>query len=75
MPWETVPSIAWMTVAAISSWLLIDGFKSGKAIGFRWNQDRISNPARFWTTQGVTALVLVGAVYGLFRALESVNQS
>jgi hypothetical protein len=73
MPWETVPSIAWMTVAAISSWLLIDSFRSGKAIGFRWNQDRVTNPGRFWATQGMTAVVLVGAVYGLFKALEAVN--
>jgi len=73
MPWQTVPSIAWMTVAAMSSWLLIDGFRSGRVIGLRWNQDRVSHPGRFWTSQGVTALVLVGAVYGLFKALESVN--
>ena len=70
MPLETLLSIAWVTVAAIASWLLIDGFRSGKAI---WNQDRTSSPARFWSTQGVMAIVLVGAVYGLFRALESMN--
>ena len=70
---ETILAIGWVSVAAIASWLLIDGFRSGKAIGFRWNQDRTSDPARFWSTQGVMALVLVGAVYGLFRALESMN--
>jgi hypothetical protein len=74
MPLENLLSIGWVTVAGISSWLLIDGFRSGKAIGFRWNQDRRSAPARFWSTQSVMALVLVGAVYGLFRALESLNR-
>ena len=70
---ETLLSVGWMTIAAISSWLLIDGFRSGKTIGLASNQDRTSNPARFWTTQGVTALVLLGAIYGLFRALKSLH--
>ena len=71
---ETLLSVGWVTVAGISSWLLIDGFRSGRAFGFRLNQDRTSAPARFWSTQGVMALVLVGAVYGLFKALESLNR-
>jgi hypothetical protein len=74
MPWQTLPSVGWMTVAAISGWLLIDGFQSGRAIGFRWNQDRDTNPGRFWMTQGVAALILGGAVYGLFRTLENLNR-
>ncbi|HVY90531.1 MAG TPA: hypothetical protein VG942_16820 [Hyphomonadaceae bacterium] len=70
---ETLLSVGWVTVAAISSWLLIDGFRSGQTIGFRRNQNRVSNPARFWSMQVLMALVLGAAVYGLFRALESMR--
>jgi hypothetical protein len=73
MPLEALQSIAFMSAAAIASWLLIDGFRSGRATGFRWNQTRDTHPGRFWASQGVTFLILGGSIYGLFKTLESMN--
>jgi hypothetical protein len=73
MSWETLHAVAWMSVAAIAAWLLIDAFRSGRTIGSQSDNLRAANPGAFWIVQCVTVLVLGGAVYGLFRTFETMN--
>ena len=73
MTWDTVHAIGWMSVAAMAAWLLIDAFRSGRTIGSRSDNVRVTNPGGFWTTQGITALALLGAVWGLFKTLEGMT--
>jgi hypothetical protein len=73
MTWGTLHAVAWMSLAAISAWLLIDGFQSGRTIGSRNTGQRENSPRAYWTVQTATALVLIGAAYGLFRTLEAMN--
>jgi hypothetical protein len=73
MSWHTLLAIAWMSVAAIAAWLLIDAFRSGRVIGSRHDNLRATHPGGFWMMQLFIALVLAGAVYGLFRTFETMN--
>jgi hypothetical protein len=74
MSWVTVHSVAWMSVAAIASWLLIDGFQSGRSFGSRHDNQRDTAPRAYWTSQCVLFLVIAGAAYGLFRTLEGMGR-
>ena len=73
MSWGTLHAVAWMSLAAIAAWLLIDAFQSGRTLGSKGNDVRTTNPGGYWFAQGVTILVLAGAAYGLFRTLEAMN--
>ena len=74
MSWVTVHSVAWMSVAAIASWLLIDGFQSGRSFGSRNDNQRDANPRAYWASQIALFLVIAGAAYGLFRTLEGMGR-
>ena len=74
MSWVTVHSVAWMSVAAIASWLLIDGFQSGRSFGSRHDNQRDTSPRAYWTSQVVLLLVIAGAAYCLFRTLEGMGR-
>jgi hypothetical protein len=74
MSWVTVHSVAWMSAAAIASWLLIDGFQSGRSFGSRHDNQRGTNPRAYWMSQTVLFLVIAGAAYGLFRTLEGMGR-
>jgi hypothetical protein len=73
MSWEALHAVAWMSVAAIAAWLLIDAFRSGRTIGSRHDNLRAAHPGAFWMVQCATVLVLGGAIYGLFRTFETMN--
>ena len=74
MSWVTVHSVAWMTAAAIASWLLIDGFQSGRSFASKHDNQRAAHPGAFWASQVFLAAILMGAAYGLFRTLEGMGR-
>jgi len=63
-----------MTTAAIASWFLIDGFQSGRSFASKHDNQRVSHPRAFWTSQLVLAVILLSAIYGLFKTFDGMGR-